>query len=189
MKRAAKLCWRPLGRQGFSLIEVTIAILMVSVGLLTLFALFPLGLRESDMAIVDTHEAMFADSVLSALEGNAMGIKRPLDWNEIEAFIPEVTKGLAEALGTGIETFDNWRTLGGDPPRYEFAPTNASDVIPWPRTPADMDGEAAVREIRFSLVIADDGRRKKAELKVKSGRYGRFELGQTYFSEFIYLGM
>ena len=32
---------------GFSLVEVNLAVLLVSVGLLSLFMLFPLGLRES----------------------------------------------------------------------------------------------------------------------------------------------
>ena len=57
--------------EGFSLVEVNLAILLVALGMLALFGLFPAGLREADLAMTDTHEALFADYVLSGLEANA----------------------------------------------------------------------------------------------------------------------
>jgi hypothetical protein len=55
--------------------------------------------------------------------------------------------------------------------------------------PEGSQAGAVVREIRYRITFHDYGARKTAELIVKSGRYGEFELGQVYFTEFVYLGL
>ena len=71
---------------GFSLVEVNFAILLVAVGMLTLFALFPAALREADSAVTDTHTAFFADYVLSGLEANASGMTNWNTWTNMTTF-------------------------------------------------------------------------------------------------------
>jgi len=73
-------------RQAFSLIEVNMAILVVAGGLLTLFALFPAGLRLSTTALADMRQSMFANEMLSRMEANAASIQNLSDWTDPVAF-------------------------------------------------------------------------------------------------------
>lgn len=57
---------RQYWRAGFSLIEVTLALLVVALGLLAIFHLFPAGLQASANATADTRTGQFADEVLTA---------------------------------------------------------------------------------------------------------------------------
>ncbi len=72
------------GRAAFSLIEVNIALLVVSVGLAALLVLFPVGLRESGLATADTTEAVFATRMLNAIQANAGEIDRWDTWTTTE---------------------------------------------------------------------------------------------------------
>lgn len=148
---------------GFSLIEVNLAILMIAVGLLALFSLFPLGLRESERGMADTQESMFADTVLSALEGNAMNITTWGTWTN--------------------NLFNNAVKDGMDyiPHIYD------DDVINSIEFP-----DASGMKLRYRLKIENvggDAGRKRATLNVKQGRYGDFDLATTYYTEFVYMGM
>ncbi len=60
---------RPDGRRaGYSLVEVTLALLVVAVGLTATFALFPEGLRATRAAVDDSEIAMFAEYVFTTLD-------------------------------------------------------------------------------------------------------------------------
>lgn len=152
--------------RGFSLIEVNLAILLVATGLLVLFSLFPLGLRESEMGVEETHEAMFADSVLSTMEGNALAMTNWAQWSSLAAFRTAVV----------FET---------DPP-VSHGPGNTAvgQGVRFPSADADA------RFIRYRLTIGGSGIRKSARLEVVSGKYGDFNANaKTYFTEFVYTGM
>ncbi len=73
-------------KTGFSLIEVNIAILIAAGGMLSLFALFPLGLRQSTMSEADMHQAAFASSFFEAIAANVKEIDDVDDWNDINIF-------------------------------------------------------------------------------------------------------
>lgn len=53
---------------GFSLVEVTLALLVVAVGMTAAFALFPEAIRSTRAAVSNTETALFADYVFSTLE-------------------------------------------------------------------------------------------------------------------------
>ncbi len=55
-------------RAGYSLVEVTLALLVVAIGLTAAFALFPEGLRAARAAVDDTEIAMFAEYVFTTLD-------------------------------------------------------------------------------------------------------------------------
>jgi prepilin-type N-terminal cleavage/methylation domain-containing protein len=59
------------GKAGFSLVEVTLALLVVAVGLTATLALFPEGLMATREAVNNTETALFADYVFSTLELSA----------------------------------------------------------------------------------------------------------------------
>ena len=55
-------------RAGYSLVEVTLALLVVAIGLVATFALFPEGLKASRAAVDDTEIGMFAEYVFTTLD-------------------------------------------------------------------------------------------------------------------------
>ena len=55
-------------RAGYSLVEVTLALLVVAIGLTATFALFPEGLQAARAAVNDTEIALFADYVFATLD-------------------------------------------------------------------------------------------------------------------------
>ena len=69
-------------RAGFSLVEVTLALLVAAGGLLTIFGVFPVALRQSQMSRSDMGETAFADSVLQTLGGNIRAIDDISVWND-----------------------------------------------------------------------------------------------------------
>ena len=62
----------PISRiAGVVMIEVALAILVLAIGVLSVFLLFSRGLDQSTQAIADTQTALFADSVLGGLRATA----------------------------------------------------------------------------------------------------------------------
>ena len=55
-------------RAGYSLVEVTLALLVVAIGLTATFALLPEGLKATRAAVDDTETSMFSEYVFTTLE-------------------------------------------------------------------------------------------------------------------------
>ena len=70
-------------RAGYSLVEVTLALLVVAIGLTATFALFPEGLRATRAAVSDTEVGMFAEYVFTTLDLTAAkyGGNYGVNWN------------------------------------------------------------------------------------------------------------
>lgn len=58
-------------RQGFTLIEISFALLVASIGLLGIMGLFPTGIAMNKMAHDETRAAMFAEEVLNGIRAQA----------------------------------------------------------------------------------------------------------------------
>ena len=58
-------------KEGYSLVEVSLALLVVAIGLMTIFALIPDGLGLSRKSVDATEVAAFADFVFASLDGMA----------------------------------------------------------------------------------------------------------------------
>ena len=56
---------QPHLRNGFSLVEVNMAIFVMAMGILSMAVLFPLGLRESNQGFADLKQASLADYLLN----------------------------------------------------------------------------------------------------------------------------
>ncbi len=100
-------------RGGFTLIEITIVLLIVGVALVGLMGLFPVGLRQATFATSDTAQAIFADQVFNMLHANASTITNWSTWkNQFPATIlknteingqnlqADVKKAIDDYLGT-----------------------------------------------------------------------------------------
>lgn len=80
-------------RSGFSLIEVALALIVAAGGLLTVFGLFPISLRQSQMSRSDMVEAAFASALLQTFGGNIRAIDDISVWNDPISFWKAAAKG------------------------------------------------------------------------------------------------
>lgn len=69
-------------RAGFSLIEVALALVVAAGGMLAIFGVFPISLRQSQNSRSDMGELTFASTVLQTLAGNIRAIDRIDVWND-----------------------------------------------------------------------------------------------------------
>ncbi len=80
-------------RSAFSLVEVNFALLVVAGGMLSLFALFSGGLRQSMNSKTDLSESTFASSLLGSIAGNVRMIDDVAVWNDPEEWWKIAVKG------------------------------------------------------------------------------------------------
>ncbi len=77
-------------RLGFSMTEVSLALLVIAVGLMAVIGLFPASLDQSKKAIDETYATFFAESVFASLKSAQMYVP----WNQLDTYehIPPNTK-------------------------------------------------------------------------------------------------
>ena len=86
----------PRLRAGFSLMEVAFALFIAAAGLLAVFAVFPVSLRQSQISRSDLAESSFASALLQTFAGNIRMIDDLSVWNDPRSFWK------AAASGTGL---------------------------------------------------------------------------------------
>jgi Tfp pilus assembly protein PilV len=114
-----------MNARGFSLIEVNIAILVVAGGLLSLFSLFPAGLRMSTAAMSDTRQALFADDFFAYFDDGVRQIDNRDDWQNIESFWKAARAGLDDGFSDATLNDKDWN---GDAAVRKDWDVNASDM-------------------------------------------------------------
>ncbi len=62
---------KPTSKSGFTLIEIALALLVASIGLLGVVGLFPSGIQMSKMSADETQAALFAEQVLNGVRAQA----------------------------------------------------------------------------------------------------------------------
>jgi len=98
-----------IAKAGFTLVEVALSLLVLSVGLLAVMGLLPDGLRANKRAIDDTAAAMFAEEVIN-------GYKAMADitaWDNIRDIVvePRSPDMWVNASGQRVERSGEWRTV------------------------------------------------------------------------------
>jgi len=164
-------------RRGFSLVEVNIAILMIGLGMLVLFGLFPSGLREGENSITDTHCALFAKTVMEGLRAKAESMTWE-EWQDLDNFELTSTDLGNIAWGSGVP-IGHTTSVSGE---VLFPPTSDPDDLS--------------NRIRYMMTVSGAGtdRVRSVDLWVWSGKYAtqnatRFkQLSEWYFSRFYYSG-
>jgi prepilin-type N-terminal cleavage/methylation domain-containing protein len=146
-------------RRGFSLIEVTLALLVVGVGLVALLGLFPVGLRESGLATADTTQSIFANGVLNAIHANAGEITDWANWTAPVA--TAFTAGITNITAGGVQTIIDANGITGNIIRYQL-------------------------EIGFVTGYANTIR--YAAIRVSENRYSDISRNPVYYTEFRYEG-
>ncbi|MBT3191152.1 MAG: hypothetical protein HN341_01225 [Verrucomicrobia bacterium] len=150
---------------GFSLVEVNLAIFVVAIGLLTLFSLFPAGLKEGEAGHADTQAALFAEYALATLRAGASEIEGS-QWNAVTA----------NRLWTAAN--------GGSPtPQESGSPT----AVEFP--------EGSGLYIRYILERVQNGSLYDLTLWVAAGQYGTGDANlfkqnaEQYFTQIFFSGM
>lgn len=101
-------------RSGFTLMEVNIALLVIAVGLTSLLALFPVGLRESNTATADTVQSAAASYIFARLHANA----EENDWGENPRAV--IGKGFSFNNTTVPFAGNDAQGFAGTPVRYQL---------------------------------------------------------------------
>ena len=138
----------------FSLIEVTLALLVVSIGILAVMGLFPMGLDQSAHAEEDTRMALFADETLNSLRAYARD-----DWDGLAGKQwPAAVWQVFESLLLGRCTKDI-------------------------RTNIYISGKES-NALRYRLMLSTNYEIKAATLWVWSGEFGATGAPHLFYTEF-----
>jgi hypothetical protein len=160
---------------GFSLVEVNLAILLVGVGLVALFALFPRALQECDSAMGDTQEALFGDLVINALQGNAAVITEWKDWKGTNDFVNALSVGPPMA---GVELKPVGGGFTASDGEFEFPP-GSGKYLTYELNLSPRPDPSGVR-VRGTVW--------KAVLLVVSGKNRSLGAARNYYTELMYMG-
>jgi len=103
-------------QQGFTLLEVLIALLVLSIGLLGLAALQTTGLRSNEMASMRTTSTMLAYDMSDRMRANDQGTNDGdyvIDSGDVTGTIPNCTS--SDCTTVQLATFDlsQWKTAVG----------------------------------------------------------------------------
>lgn len=160
VNRAGKIV---TGRAGFTLVEVALAVLVVGLGLLAIFGLFPSGLRSAEDATADTRSGLFAETLLNGMRGRAMSVTNWDDWCDRAWMSDELRRNVLAGAGT--------------------VTTGVVSEVVFPQGGADW--------LRYRLTIdLSNSNRYWAVLEVEDGRYpsGMLTYPSGFYTEFPYLG-
>ncbi len=150
-------------KEAFTLVEVALATLVVGLGLLTIFSLFPSGLRAAEEATGDTRCGLFAEVMMNGLQANGMSVTNWDDWCDRSWMYGELRFKVlpgAATINTGV----------------------VSEVV-FPQGGTDW--------LRYRLTLdLSNSNRYWAVLEVEDGRFpsGILVYPSKFYTEFPYMG-
>ena len=146
--------------QGFTLVEVALALLVIGVGIVGVFGLFPAGLEASRRTVNETQAAIFAEEVFGGFRA-AAGVVPWTEFDKIE--VPIACSNL----------WASTRRVGK---------TSDRTPIVW-RHPSETN--LVERALRYQLSIgnASGGDVKALTLKVYPGEFGGTDEEYVFYTE------
>ncbi len=153
--------------QAFSLIEVMLALMVVSVGMLAILGLFPMALDQNARAVASSHAALFAEEVLSGLHACAA----------------ENWAGLNPGLVLPVAMADVWdgAIIHNEIMTNRFTGVNTVTNI----YKLYADTNIINHAVRYRLALTTNGSIKAATLWVWSGQYGVTSAPALFYAEFF----
>ncbi len=150
---------------GFSLVEVSLALLIIGVAMLSILGMFPMGLEQNTRSIADTHAALFAEEVFSSLRVHAEA-----NWDGIGNSIVSVSAAAANSWDDQVSLdtkFDD--EIHTNLYRYpeEEGNTNIIDHV-----------------IRYRAALNTNGLIKSVFLRIWPGEFGTTSNPSLFYSEF-----
>lgn len=156
-------------RSGFSIVEVSIALLVAAVGLLSVMALFPAGMMLARKAADETQCALFAEEVFNGFR--ALMSSTNLSWSSIDT------------LEIGVPAPDMWQN--GD--QLKFKANGSGTLVYKYKYEPDMLDYA----LRYVMSVSDagyGGRLKGLRLTLWNGEYGSTTNPLVYYTEIYDMG-
>jgi prepilin-type N-terminal cleavage/methylation domain-containing protein len=148
---------------GFTLVEVALAILIVGVGLMTVFGLLPSSLRLCDGAVTSTRNGLFAETVISHLQANASAITNLSEWQN--QFKENLVSNNVPGVGVIILS---------TPMAVKFPDTASSTNLRYELTVFNIAGS----ELLYG-----------ATLVIGGSVFGAFTTQDVFYTEFSYMGL
>jgi len=150
---------------GFSLVEVTLALMVMAIGILSIMSLFPAGLDQNARSIADTHAAFFAEEVFGGLQACA-----ETNWAGLaEAQLPVAAKAMWDPATTATN-------------KVHFTGTN---VVMNKYEYTVPSGTYEDHALRYRLVLTTNGLLKAATLWVWPGEFGGTNDPSMFYAEFF----
>lgn len=154
---------RTAARRGFTLVEVALALLVVSIGIMSLFALFPRGLESGTNAINEMRAAAFAEDVFAAYR--AVSVTRP--WSSLDTAQIE------------RPAWAQWRGQDG----VKIRPGTAQPQV-LRFKPMGLAADFTEFALRYRLSLGDDGPTLKTlSLEVWPGEFGTTDNPFVFYTE------
>ena len=156
--------WKDAFSAGFSLVEVSLALMIVGIGILAILGMFPAGLDQNSRAISDTRAAMFAQEVFGSLRVNA-----ETNWQEIGVSITNLP-----VAGT-----NNWwiPASGGFSNYLDNAVR--TNIYRHPDNTNIID-----HVFRYRIALATNGMIKSAFIRFWPGEFGSVSNPAMFYAEF-----
>jgi len=179
-------------RGGFSLVELALALLVVSVGLISIIGLFPASLDMSKRAINETYATFLADSAIASYREAAKYVR----WDQLENYSPIAPNTISKAGAVNTDVF--WKDssdlrLIADNTIRTLVYTAGSTREKWnPGSgwvlPASWSMEDHALRYRLNiddLDVANDPRVKTLTLEVWLGQFGNTanEKPEVFYAE------
>ena len=169
-------------KKGFTLIEVCLVMMIFGVAVTSLMALFPVSLRQGNMAVSDSVVTTFADYVMNALAANAAGdeMKDWSKWNQENNFVKAIGANIYIDTGGGPKNGQLLKLVQGGN-RYEDS----------------IDGYLGIEKsfIKYRLDFAPvtkpvdfDKRLYRATLRVTDNKTADISSGSVFITYFTYMG-
>lgn len=175
-------------RAGFSLTEVSLALLVIAVGMLSVVGLFPAGLDMSKRAIDETYAAFFADSTFASFREAALHVP----WDELENYLAIGPVTVEDNEDVFWKDSEELRVIG-DGQVYTNVYSAASNERKWlSGFPLPESWEAEDHAFKFSFLLTNEPTAsglepmvKRAILKIWLDRYANEAKVEpmTFYSE------
>ena len=172
-------------KKGFTLIEVCLVMVIFGVAVTSLMALFPVSLRQGNMAVSDSVVTTFADAVMSSLAANAAddAMKDWRKWEMKNDFAQAIAANVFIDLGDGPGTGTPLRRKKGSD-GYFYYEDSVDNYLGIPKT-----------HIKYKLDFAQvtrphdyGGHLYRATLRVTDNKTADISSGSVFVSYFTYLG-
>lgn len=152
----------PSSRSGFNLVEISLALMVVAIGLLSVLSLFPAGLDQNVRSVGDTHAALFAGEVLNGLRAHA-----ETNWDGIGNSITNLF----------VAADSTWNNPGElDPHLNNTIRTNVYR--------RQSNTNIVDHAFRYRLQITTNDKIKAATLQVWNGQFGSISNPIIFYTEF-----
>jgi prepilin-type N-terminal cleavage/methylation domain-containing protein len=153
-------------KAGFTLVEVALALMVISIGLLAVFSLFPAGMVLNKQAVDDSYGALFVEEVFAGYRARAVR-----EWSNIQdiQLPPRSTQKWAFPEQQIVRPNRGWQTI-----QYR---------------PLSLGGEAIDFAVRYNLVVQphpeNPQNRAYAVLEVLTGETGPTSMPMRVYTEFF----